>query len=102
MTAEKRYAEALAALERVTEAQLVRPGLFLQTADLYLRLRRWRDAQQVYEKALAIDPDNAHAHLGCAEWLCGEENSVLRRIRLSMRCRGFMTIRWRISCWGSR
>ena len=42
----------------------MRPGLFLQTADLYLRLRRWRDAQQVYEKALEIDPDNAHAHIG--------------------------------------
>jgi predicted AlkP superfamily phosphohydrolase/phosphomutase/tetratricopeptide (TPR) repeat protein len=64
LTAEKRYAEALAALERVTEAHLVRPGLFLQTADLYLRLRRWHDAQRVYEKALAIDPDNAHAHVG--------------------------------------
>src|SRR5208283_4553299 len=59
-----RYPEALAALERVTEAHLVRPGLFLQTADLYLRLGRWRDAQQVYEKALAIDPDNAHAYMG--------------------------------------
>jgi len=64
LTAEKRYAEALAALERVTEAHLVRPGLLLQTADLYLRLGRWRDAQQVYEKALEIDPDNAHAHIG--------------------------------------
>ena len=64
LTAEKRYDEALAALERVTEAHLVRPGLFLQTADLYLRLRRWRDAEQVYEKALVIDPDNAHAHIG--------------------------------------
>ena len=42
----------------------MRPGLFLQTADLYLRLGRWRDAQQVYEKALAIDPDNAHAYIG--------------------------------------
>jgi predicted AlkP superfamily phosphohydrolase/phosphomutase/tetratricopeptide (TPR) repeat protein len=64
LTAEKRYADALAALERVTGGHLVRPGLFLQTADLYLRLGRRRDAQQVYEKALAIDPDNAHAHLG--------------------------------------
>ena len=64
LIAEKRYAEALAALERVTEAHLVQPGLFLQTADLYLRLGRRRDAQQIYEKALAIDPDNAHAHIG--------------------------------------
>ncbi len=64
LIAEKRYAEALAALERVTEAHLVRPGLFLQTGDLYLRLGRWRDAQQVYEKALALDPDNAQAYIG--------------------------------------
>jgi len=64
LTAEKRYQEALEALERVTEAHLVRPGVLLQTADLYLRLGRWRDAQQVYEEALAIDPDNAQAHVG--------------------------------------
>jgi len=64
LTAEKRYAEALTALEKVTAAHMVRPGLFLQSADLYMRLRRWRDAEEVYKKALAIDPDNAHAHLG--------------------------------------
>jgi len=64
LTTEKRYEEALAALGRVSEAHLVRPGLFLQTADLYLRLRRWRDAEQVYRRALEIDPDNAHAHIG--------------------------------------
>jgi predicted AlkP superfamily phosphohydrolase/phosphomutase/tetratricopeptide (TPR) repeat protein len=64
LTAEKRYAEALAELDRVTAAHLVRPGRLLATADLYLRLGRWRDAQQIYEKALAIDPDNAHAHIG--------------------------------------
>jgi tetratricopeptide (TPR) repeat protein len=64
LTGERRYEEALAVLERVTEAHMVRPGLFLHTADLYLRLRRLRDAEQVYKKALAIDPDNAHAYLG--------------------------------------
>jgi predicted AlkP superfamily phosphohydrolase/phosphomutase/tetratricopeptide (TPR) repeat protein len=64
LAAEQRYAEALQALERVTEAHLVRPGLFLQTADLYLRMGLWRHAQRVYEKALEIDPDNAQAHLG--------------------------------------
>lgn len=64
LTAEKRYAEALEVLGKVTAAHLVRPGLFLQTADLYLRLRRYKDAEQVYRRALAIDPDNAHAYLG--------------------------------------
>jgi len=77
LTAEKRYGEALAALERVTEAHLVRPGLFLQTADLYLRLGRWREAQEVYEKALAIDPDNAQAHIGVCRM-------ALRRRRFSV------------------
>ena len=64
LLAEKRYPEALAAFEKVSGAQLLRPALFLQTADLYLRLNRWRDALQVCEKALAIDPDNVEAHLG--------------------------------------
>ncbi len=61
---EKRYGEALAALERMPEGDLVRPGLFLEIADLYFRLGRWRDAQHVYEQALALDPDNAQAHAG--------------------------------------
>ena len=64
LTAEKRYAEALAALERVAAAELARPSLFLETADLYLRLNRGREARQVCEKALAIDPDNVDAHIG--------------------------------------
>ncbi len=63
-TAERRYAEALESLERVREVDLARPGLFLQTADLYGKLGRWRDAEQVFEKALSIDPDNPYAHTG--------------------------------------
>lgn len=62
--AEKRYPEALAALERMAEGRSIQPGLFLQTADLYLRLGRRGEARQVYEDALAIDPDNASAHIG--------------------------------------
>jgi tetratricopeptide (TPR) repeat protein len=64
LMAERRYADALAALERVTEAHLVRPGLFLQKADLYLRLGRPREARQVHEQALAIDPDDVQAYIG--------------------------------------
>ena len=64
LTAEKRYAEALESLERVKEADLARPGLFLQAADLYGKLGRWREAEQVFEKALELDPDNPHAHVG--------------------------------------
>ena len=62
--AEKRYAQALAALERLMEAQAARPDLILQTGGLLLRLGRWRDAQQRYQRALELDPDNAAAYIG--------------------------------------
>jgi tetratricopeptide (TPR) repeat protein len=66
LTAEKRYAEALACLARVTDADLARPGLLLQTGDLYRKLGRFKEARRVYENAVGIDPDNPHAHLGLA------------------------------------
>ena len=66
LISDRRYLEALDALEQIAKAHLVRPGPLLQTADLYLRLGRWREAQQVCETALAIDADNAQAYLGLA------------------------------------
>ena len=64
LASEKRHDEALAALEQVTASRRVRPELFVQTAELYLRLRRVAEARETYEKALALDPDNVPAHLG--------------------------------------
>ena len=58
------HALALETLERVREAELTRPGLFLQTAELYMKLDRWEEAECVFARALEIDPDNPHAHLG--------------------------------------
>jgi predicted AlkP superfamily phosphohydrolase/phosphomutase/Tfp pilus assembly protein PilF len=66
LTVEKRYAEALACLARVTDAHLARPGLLLQTGDLYRKLGRFKEARRIYETAIGIDPDNPHAHLGLA------------------------------------
>jgi predicted AlkP superfamily phosphohydrolase/phosphomutase/tetratricopeptide (TPR) repeat protein len=66
LTAEKRYAEALECLGRVTDAHLARPGLLLQTGDLYRKLGRFKEARRIYEAAIRIDPDNPHAHLGLA------------------------------------
>jgi tetratricopeptide (TPR) repeat protein len=61
---DRRWKDALEALARVSDAQLLRPGLFVQTAQLYARLNRWSEAKTVYRKALTLDPDNPHAHLG--------------------------------------
>jgi predicted AlkP superfamily phosphohydrolase/phosphomutase/tetratricopeptide (TPR) repeat protein len=61
---EKHYPEALESLARVSEANLVRPDLLVQTADLYLRLGRAEEARLAYRKALSVDPDDVRAHLG--------------------------------------
>jgi len=64
LISEKRHVEALATLERVREGHLVRPGLFLEIADLHMRLGRRQDAERVYKEALAADPDNVQAYIG--------------------------------------
>ena len=58
------YGEAIESLRKVEEAQLARTGLFLQTCELYRKMGHWEEAEQAYAKALDIDPDNPHAHLG--------------------------------------
>jgi len=62
--AEERYSKALAALERLREAPMARPGLLVQIADLYLRLGRPRDARRMYQRAIDLDPDDVLALSG--------------------------------------
>ena len=64
LTAEKRWFEALAALERVGGRQLRQPAILLQRGDLLRRLGRLPEAEGSYRQALATDPDNVHAWLG--------------------------------------
>jgi tetratricopeptide (TPR) repeat protein len=66
LAADHKWFDALQCLERVQDAHLARPGLFLQTAELYRRLRRFEEAEQTYRKALGVDPDNPHVHVGLA------------------------------------
>jgi predicted AlkP superfamily phosphohydrolase/phosphomutase/tetratricopeptide (TPR) repeat protein len=63
LTAERRWLEALEVLQRLELA----PGasaLLLQSADLLHRLGRLEEAEQTYRRALGVNPDNVHAHLG--------------------------------------
>jgi len=64
LTTEGKYEEALKRLALVTRAHLARPGLLLQTGDLYRKLGRLKEAEETFSIALRIDPDNPHAHLG--------------------------------------
>jgi tetratricopeptide (TPR) repeat protein len=63
----KRHAEALAVFEQLSASLSGHPRLLLDVAGLYRQLGRREDARRVYEEVLAVDPDNADAHLGlCA------------------------------------
>ncbi len=55
---------ALAYLAEAEKAEPRLPGLHVQIGNVYLRRRRWKDAERAFRKALAIDPDNAEAHDG--------------------------------------
>ncbi len=51
-------------LQRAERAEPRQPGLHLKIGDVYLKMKRYGDAQRSFEKALEIDPDNAMGHLG--------------------------------------
>ena len=40
------------------------PGIYIQLGDAYSRLLQWQNAKLAYEKAVALDPDNALAFQG--------------------------------------
>ena len=102
LTAEKRYSEALECLERVTEAHLARPGLLIQTGDLYRKLKRFREARLTYEKAVAIDPITRTRTWVCAVWTCGANDGIARWGMRSTASSGVTTIHSDIFCWGRR
>ena len=62
--AEGNFQAALESWREAGTADAERPGLFIQLGEAYLGLKRWDDAEVSFRKALDVDPDNPHAHLG--------------------------------------
>jgi len=62
--AECDYERALGHLEQAEQIDAERPALLLQIGEAYVRLRQADRAEQCFERAAAIDPDNPQAHLG--------------------------------------
>ncbi len=57
---------ALEYLLKAESAEPRLPGLHIRIGNVYLRRRRWEDAERAFRKALDIDGDSAAAHLGLA------------------------------------
>jgi predicted AlkP superfamily phosphohydrolase/phosphomutase/tetratricopeptide (TPR) repeat protein len=66
LIAEGNAKEALRHLKRAEKADSARPELRLKLGEAYFRLKAWAEAERSYQKALAIDPENAEAFLGLA------------------------------------
>ncbi|MFT7301592.1 MAG: putative AlkP superfamily phosphohydrolase/phosphomutase/tetratricopeptide (TPR) repeat protein [Akkermansiaceae bacterium] len=60
------FEAALAHLREAEKAEPRLPGLHLQLGQIYLRMRRAKDAARAFRRALEIDPDNPQAHEGLA------------------------------------
>ncbi len=77
LLAEGKDEEALARFEKAETIDAAQPGLFLKLGDVYLRIRRWEDAERCFRKALHLDPDSAPAHLGlCSSFLPRRQNEA--------------------------
>ncbi len=76
--------KALKHLERAEKADPRLPGLHCQIGNVYLRRKRWVDAERAFTKALAIDGDSAEAHdgLGVAyRWRKRPEEAVYEHMQ---------------------
>ncbi|MGZ5023064.1 MAG: tetratricopeptide repeat protein, partial [Chthoniobacterales bacterium] len=72
LLAEGRTVEALVRLQRVEATEPRLPRLHNQLGAVYLRARRWEEAESAFRRALEIDNDSA------AAW-CGLATALLRR-----------------------
>lgn len=66
LASEGRHAEAIAVLKELETRGRTDPGFHLQLGQAYVALKRWSEAERAFRRALELDPDNAHAHLGLA------------------------------------
>ena len=90
LAAERRYPEALQALERAEGVQASqRPGLLLKKAEVLLAMRRTAAAAEAFDAVLAIDPINAAARFGRsrAALAAGDAPRALTEAKAAIGCR---------------
>lgn len=66
LLAEHKPRKALTILQKTLENNAGTPDLFQQLGQTYLRLHRWKDAEQSFIRSLSLDAENPRAHHGLA------------------------------------
>ena len=62
--AEGNMERAIESLKNAEQANSRLPGLYQHLGQAYLRMERWKDAEQAFIKAISIDRDNSLSHYG--------------------------------------
>lgn len=87
LAAEGRDKESLQSLARAEQVQPRLPGLHNQIGNIYLRGRRWDDAERAFQRALEIDGDYAPSWNGLSVALL-RQNRAADAAELSLRAVG--------------
>lgn len=56
--------KALEHLQKAGTMTPENPGLQIKLGQVYLKMRRWKDAEKAFQETLRLDPDSAEAYLG--------------------------------------
>lgn len=85
LRAEEKNVEALEKLKEVESVSMhYRADVFLQQGEIHLKLQQWNEAEEAFQKALEIDPDNASGHLGlCRSYLPRRKNRMAAEAALN-------------------
>ena len=76
--------EAITHLMKAEKARSRQPDLHVKLGNVYLKMKRWPDAERSFREALAIDSDYVEAHLGlCQIYLNKKRNTEAAEAALS-------------------
>jgi len=66
---------SLAHFKHAESIDTSKPGLYLKLGEVYIKLKKWKDAERCFKKTLIIDPDSPHAFFGlCRCYLFQKKN----------------------------
>ena len=71
----RQYSAAIAALQKAAQKNAVNPQPVVEIGHIALKQHRWETAQQAFEDALALQPNNYEATIGLGEALLGQNKT---------------------------
>jgi len=82
----KKPEEAIRELESSVESQYVAPEMYLTLGSQYIEKRRYREAEEVVKKGIALDPSRPEGHLNLAQLynIQGANDRALAELKLAI------------------